>query len=185
MIAQAARVGEQFLLSDDPSDLSRAPAPNGIFRLSFSPILKIGPYPTPGTPRSTSGLEPDIERFGSASGQDVPHVARIPAATTRCCHASVVESVGDLLQRGRSCLLHLLYDRQHRACEALGLGFTGLATATANGIEIWVAQLHTTCLGSCERRLGQAVGWLVPLTLSANAVYLGRIAAWAAAKLPH
>jgi hypothetical protein len=151
--------------------------------LSFSPILKIGP--TPGTPGFNARSRAGHRASTLGSGQDVTHVARIPAATARCRDASVVESVGDLLQRGRSCLLHLLYDRQHRACEALGLGFTGLATATANGIEIWVAQLHTTCLGSCERRLGQAVGWLVPLTLSANAVYLGRIAAWAAAKLPH
>ena len=88
------------------------------------------------------------------SGEDVPHVARIPAAATRCCHASVVESVGDLLQRGRACLLHLLYDRQHRACEAFGLSFTGLTTAAANGIEVRVAQFYTACLGGCQRRLG-------------------------------
>jgi len=31
---------------------------------------------------------------------------------------------------------YLLYDRQHRACEALGLGLTGRATAAANGIEV-------------------------------------------------
>ena len=76
--------------------------------LSFSPIPKIGPYPTPGTPGFNARLEPGIARPRLlASGQDVAHVARIPAATTRCCHASVVESIGDLLQRGRSCLLHL------------------------------------------------------------------------------
>ena len=59
---------------------------------------------------------------------------------------------GDLLQRGRSCLLHLLYDRQHRACEALG-HLTGLTTAAANGIEVRVAQFYTACLGSRQRRL--------------------------------
>jgi hypothetical protein len=108
--------------------------------LSFSPILKIGPYPTPGTPRfQRPGLEPGIARPRlSTSGQDVTHVARIPAAAKRCCHATVVESVGDLLQRGRSCLLHLLYDRQHGAYEALGLGLAGLTTAAADRSEVRV-----------------------------------------------
>jgi hypothetical protein len=153
--------------------------------LPFSPILKIGPYPTPGTP--CINVRPQAGQRASTlgSGQDVPHVARIPAATTCCRDASVVESIGDLLQRRGACLLHLLYDRQHRACEAVGLSFAGLATAATDRSGVGVAQLHTACLGSCQRRLGQAVGWLVPLTLSANAVYLGRIAAWAAAKLPH
>ena len=104
--------------------------------LSFSPILKIGPYSIPGfSARSRAGhCSPH-----STSGQDVAHVARIPAATTRCRDASVVESVGDLLQRGRSCLLHLLYYRKHRACEVLGLSLTDLTTAAANGIEVRVA----------------------------------------------
>jgi len=53
--------------------------------------------PTPGTPGSTSVPEPGIDRFGSASGQDVAHVARVPAATACSRDASVVESVGDLL----------------------------------------------------------------------------------------
>jgi hypothetical protein len=74
--------------------------------LLFSPILKIGLYPTPTPWINALGIEPGIARPRLlASGQDVAHVARIPAATTRCCHASVVEHVGDLLQRGRSCLL--------------------------------------------------------------------------------
>ena len=105
--------------------------------LSFSPILKIGPIPHPGPLDQPASLERGIARPRlSASGQDAAHVARIPAATARCRHATVVESVGDLLQRGRSCLLHLLYDRQHRACEALGLSLTGLTTAAANGSEL-------------------------------------------------
>src|SRR5450631_1728500 len=104
-------------------------------------------------PVSTPGLEPGHRASTLGSGEDVPHVARIPAATTRCCHASVVESVGNLLQRGRACLLHLLYDRHHCACEALGLGLASLATAAANGSEVGVAQLYTTRLGSCQRRL--------------------------------
>jgi hypothetical protein len=73
----------------------------------FSPILKIGPIPHPGTPwinRPVSSQGIARPRL-SASGQDVAHVARIPAATARCRHATVVERAGDLLQRGRSCLL--------------------------------------------------------------------------------
>ena len=85
-----------------------------------------------------------------ASRQHVPHVARIPAAATCCCHASVVESIGDLLQRGRSCLLHLLYDRQHCACEALGVSLASLITAATNG------SFTPRCLGSCQRRLWYA-----------------------------
>src|SRR5450631_182193 len=120
----------------------------------FRRFSKSAPYPPAGTPRIDSGLEPDIERFGSASGQDVAHVARVPAATTRCCNASVVECISDLLQRRRACLLHLLYDRKHRACEALGLSLTGLATAATDRSEVGVTQLHTACLGRCQRRLG-------------------------------
>ena len=40
------------------------------------------------------GLEPDIERFGSASGQNVAHVARVPAATACSSDASVYSSRG-------------------------------------------------------------------------------------------
>src|SRR5258708_13104963 len=117
--------------------------------LSFHRFLKSAPTPPPVPPGSTPGLEPGIARPRlSASRQHVPHVARIPAATTCCRHASVIESVGDLLQRGRACLLHLLDDRQHRACEALGLSLAGLATPAANGIEVGVASLSTPRLPS-------------------------------------
>src|SRR5258706_4068088 len=103
--------------------------------LSFSPILKIGPYPTHPVPPGFNARSRAGHRGSTlGSGQDVAHVARIPAATARCRDASVVESVSDLLQRGRACLLHLLYDRQHRACEALGLSLTSLTTAAADGI---------------------------------------------------
>jgi len=60
----------------------------------------------------------------------------------------------DLLQRRGASLPNLSDDRQYVGCEAISLGLASLTTAVANGIEVRVAQLHTACLGSCQRRLG-------------------------------
>jgi hypothetical protein len=64
--------------------------------LSFSPVLKIGPYPTPGTPGFNVRLEPDIAcPRPSAPRQDVAHVARRPGAAACCRHAASIERVSD------------------------------------------------------------------------------------------
>jgi len=57
----------------------------------FLPILKIGPIPTRATPWISARAEPGTERFGSASGQDVAHVAWVPAATACCRNTTRVE----------------------------------------------------------------------------------------------
>src|SRR5258706_8716842 len=118
--------------------------------LLFSPILKIGPIPTPG---STSVPEPGIDRFGSASGQDVAHVARVPAAPACSRDASVVESVGDGLQRRGACLPSLSDDRQYVVGEPISLGLASFATAATDRSEVEVTQLDTTRLGCCHADL--------------------------------
>jgi hypothetical protein len=66
--------------------------------LSLSPILKIGPYPTPGNPRFSTPGEPGIERFGSAAGKDVPPLLgyQLPpraVATPRSLRAFMVRGI--------------------------------------------------------------------------------------------
>src|SRR5450631_1264907 len=121
--------------------------------LSFLPILKIGPVPTRGPPKS--------KPFRHRASSVIPCLAparsahcSIPTAATRCCHASVVESVCDGLQGCGACLTHRLYDRQYCVCEALGFSLASLTTAATNGIEVRVAQFYTAYLGRCQRRLG-------------------------------
>jgi hypothetical protein len=63
-------------------------------------------------------------------------------------------SASDLLQRARSCLLHLLYGRKHRACEALGLSLTGLTAAAANGIEVGLPSFTPRALAAASRETG-------------------------------
>src|SRR5450631_1304771 len=117
--------------------------------LSFLPILKISPVPTRGPPKS--------KPFRHRASSVIPCLAparsahcSIPTAATRCCHASVVESVCDGLQGCGACLTHRLYDRQYCACEALGFSLASRATAAANGIEVRVAQFYTAYLGCCQ-----------------------------------
>jgi hypothetical protein len=100
--------------------------------LSFSPILKSGPYPAGAGAPINARLEPGPRLL--ASGQDVAHVARVPAATACSSHASVVECISDLLQRGRTRLAHLFDDWQHVAGETLGLGFASLARDQQPGL---------------------------------------------------
>jgi hypothetical protein len=111
----------------------------------FSPILKTSPLPHPRYSSFTVRSRAGHRASTLGSGHDVPRVARIPAATTSCRHARpVVERVGAGLQRRGACLPGLLYDRQHRACEALGLSVAGLATTAADSVEVRVAQLQAS-----------------------------------------
>jgi hypothetical protein len=118
----------------------------------FQRFSKSALYPPP-VPLSPRHSGTGHRASSLASRQHVPHVAWVPAAATRCCHASVVESVCDGLQGCGACLTHRLYDRQYCACEALGFSLASLTTAATNGIEVRVAQFYTAYLGSCQRRL--------------------------------
>jgi hypothetical protein len=119
---------------------------------SYSPILKISPLPTPATPWINARLEPGVARPQlSASRQDVAHVARVPVATACSSDASVVESVGDLLERRGASLPNLSDDRQYVGCEALGLNLASLATAATDHSEVGVKKDMTT---RCARFAG-------------------------------
>jgi hypothetical protein len=98
----------------------------GPFR--FQRFSKSALYPTPAPPGSTSGLEPGIDRFGLSLGA---RVARVPAATACSSDASVIESVGDLLQRRGASLPNLSDDRQYVGCEAISHDLASLATHPA------------------------------------------------------
>src|SRR5450631_1858238 len=102
----------------------------GFYR--FCRFSKSALYP-PAAPLSPRHSGTGHRASSLASRQHVPHVARIPAAPACGGDATVVERVSDLLQRGRACLLHLLYDRQHCACEALGVSLASLITAATIG----------------------------------------------------
>ena len=84
----------------------------------FLPILKIGPIPTRATPWISARAEPGTERFGSASGQDVAHVAWVPAATACCRNTTRVERFSEGLFfrrcRRRFTALRLISFRKHR-----------------------------------------------------------------------
>lgn len=132
-----------------------------VVALSFSPILKIGPVRTP----ATSWID-----ARSRTGHRAVRLSLAPARCARCsgtsCHRVQSrrpprERVGDGLQRRGACLPYLLYNRQHRACEALGLSLAGLATAAADSIEVRVAQLQASqksVQNAAMRRQGKRPG---------------------------
>jgi hypothetical protein len=74
---------------------------------------------------------------------------RLPTACSS--DASVVESVGDLLERRGASLPNLSDDRQYVGCEALGLNLASLATAATDHSEVGVKKDMTT---RCARFAG-------------------------------